>query len=105
MLLKGLTLRNDGGKNHWGQEPCGQWGQVPGTINLRKESYASFSVLQESLDEKKAIVPIELAQIGNGEIVSFEMTQIDNESLRCQVPVPWHTEGVDGENHLSTFEE
>ena len=55
-------------------------GQVTDTINSRRESYASFSILQESLDEKKAIVPIELTQIGNGEIVSFEMTQIDNES-------------------------
>ena len=42
------------------------------------QHYLSKSDQRESSDEKKAIVPIELAQIGNDVIVPIELTQIPN---------------------------
>ncbi len=42
------------------------------------QHYLSTSNQRELLDEKKAIVPIELAQIGNDVIVPIELTQIPN---------------------------
>ena len=42
------------------------------------QHYLSKSDQRELPDEKKAIVPIELAQIGNDVIVPIELTQIPN---------------------------
>ena len=44
----------------------------------KKIDYLSKSDQRELFDEKKAFVPIRLAQIGNDVIVPIELTQIPN---------------------------